>query len=376
MSVRKLRETWWVDFRFGGVRYRKRSPINTRADAAVFEATLRQKLIRGEPLEAAPPRVIQAVAETFGEFAPRWMTMYASASNKRSTLRSKWSALNSHLIPYFGSKPLRDITEYEVERFKSHQLKQELSAKSINNELSVLRRCLKSALDWKLLDAEIRIRELRVSPQKYEHLSQEEAEALIAAAPEGVWREMIVCGLDTGMRIGEICALDWEDVDFLARTIIVRRSLVEGVVDSPKSNKTRIIPITARLYALLWDRRKKTGIVFPHPQGGYFPKSSWLWKTLHKTCVKAGIRKIGWHVLRHTFASELVRRGAAIRAVQLLLGHSTVQMTERYSHLAPSALLETVRLLEKSSPANQNGYFGQQAVNAMEVVHQKLRTNV
>ena len=67
------------------------------------------------------------------------------------------------------------------------------------------------------------------------------------------------------------------------------------------------------------------------------------------SCRKAGLREIGWHVLRHTFASHLAMRGAPLKAIQELLGHATIQMTMRYAHLAPEVVNETVRLLDAPS---------------------------
>lgn len=371
MSARKIGASWWVDIRHERKRYRLRSPDNSKAGAQAYEAVLRQKLARGESIE--PCKVVPIKSEkTFEAFAIEWMETYAKTNNKPSTVRSKYNSLRANLIPYFGKKIVSQITDYDVEQFKASQLKRGLSPKSINNELTVLRRCLKSAFEWELIPRLPRMRELRVAPQKYDVLTREEAERLVRFASEPMWRDMIVCGLNTGMRLGELCALAWEDINLATRTLTVRHSLVEGVMDSPKNNRIRIIPLTSELYRLLIQRPIKKGLVFAHPDGGHLRKSSWPWKALRRACKAAGLRPIGWHALRHTFASELVRRGAPIRAVQLLMGHATVQMTERYSHLAPSALQETISLLEKKESVSNQIIFGQPVGNVME----KLLENV
>ena len=69
---------------------------------------------------------------------------------------------------------------------------------------------------------------------------------------------------------------------------------------------------------------------------------------MRRACKKAGIRYIGWHTLRHTFASQLVSEGVPINAVQELLGHSSIVMTMKYAHLAPSALRSAVDVLERA----------------------------
>lgn len=357
--------SWWVDFRHKQKRYRLRSPDNSKAGAQAYEAALRQKLARGEVIEQLEI-VSKQQEKTFEVFAFEWMDTYAKTNNKASTVRSKYNSLRANLIPYFGKKLISQITDYDIEQFKALQLKRGLSPKSINNELTVLRRCLKSAIEWELISRMPRMRELRVAPQKYDVLTQDEADRLVRSAPEPMWREMIICGLNTGMRLGELCALAWDDINLAAKTLTVRHSLVEGVMDSPKNNRIRNIPLTNDLYQLLIKRSVKKGLVFAHPDGGHLRKSSWPWKALQRACKAAGLRRIGWHALRHTFASELVRRGAPIRAVQLLMGHATVQMTERYSHLAPSGLQETISLLEKKDPMSNQNIFGQPVGNAMK----------
>ncbi len=82
-------------------------------------------------------------------------------------------------------------------------------------------------------------------------------------------------------------------------------------------------------------------------EGGRMLTKGELRHPLLRACKRAGLREIGWHVLRHTFASHLVMRGAPIVAVQDLMGHSTIQMTMRYAHLAPHMTREAVQLLDR-----------------------------
>jgi site-specific recombinase XerD len=79
--------------------------------------------------------------------------------------------------------------------------------------------------------------------------------------------------------------------------------------------------------------------------GKPLPKEMMTWP-LWRACMRAGLRRIGWHCLRHTFCSHLAMRGAAPTAIQELAGHECFETTKRYLHLAPVMLRETVRLLE------------------------------
>ena len=74
------------------------------------------------------------------------------------------------------------------------------------------------------------------------------------------------------------------------------------------------------------------------------PKTRYV---MERSCKKAGLRPVGWHVLRHSFASHLAMRGAPLKAIQELLGHATIQMTMRYAHLSPDVSREAVRLLDR-----------------------------
>lgn len=349
MAVRKFRSSWWVDFQIRHKRYRYRSPENTREGALAYEALLRQTLVKGESLEkkvaepSTPPRFL------FRDFAEKWFETYVLPNNKASTHRSKRNALDRHLIPCFGASDIKAINVLMIEEFKAGKLKERLSAKTINNLLSVLRCSLNCAEEWELIPKLPRVKWLRVPPPQSNFLSVEESEHLLAGAENIFWYAFILCALRTGMRIGEICALDWSDINWERRTITVRRSVVEGVIDTPKNNRTRIIPLTDDLYGLFLRFKVNSGLIFPGPDGNHMRKSSWPWKALHRACKNAGLPRMGWHVLRHTFASQLTAQSVPLKATQMLLGHSTIQMTERYAHLAQSSLHSAVTVLPKAS---------------------------
>jgi integrase len=150
-------------------------------------------------------------------------------------------------------------------------------------------------------------------------------------------------------------ALTWDDVDLVAGRLMVRRSVARGIVGTPKSGKSREVPLAASIVAALKSHRHLRGdLVFSDPDGAMFKKGETKWP-LWRACKKAGLRRIGWHVLRHTFASHLAMRGVPLKAVQELLGHSTIEMTMRYAHLAPAVKREAVAQLDRPAP----GEFGQ-----------------
>jgi integrase len=357
MAVRKLKRAWWVDFRFGGERYRKRSPDNSRAGARVYESTLCRKLARGEAIDVDRTNEKEK-SQPFETFAWAWFEIYVKNNNKPSEVRAKKSILQTHLVPFLNKIPFNRLSNLKIEEYKAKKIAEGLSNKTINNHLTVLSKCLRTAQDWLDLDRIPKIRQLKIAPQKFDFLSPEESELLVTHA-EGVWREMIVLALRTGLRFGELRGLDWSDINWKTGIMTVRRSLTRFGMGSPKNNKERHIPLTGEIFRMLEVRRKAKGTIFTNEKGEPFEENR-LRRALLRTCAAAGLRKIHWHVLRHTFASHLAMRGASIRAIQELLGHADIKTTLRYSHLTQSALRETISLLEKNEGERN---FGQPAVN-------------
>lgn len=364
MSARKIRNSWWVDFRYERVRYRKRSPENSQAGAKSYEITLRQRLTHGEPLTNKDEQ--KQSVPLFNEFAGKWYDTYVTTNNKQSEQKGKRIILRTHLIPFFGRLRLNEITSLHLEEYKSAKLKATLSPKTINNHLAVLGKCLHTAQEWVGLSNVPKIRLLKVPPQRFDFLTTQESRRLLASITDRGWYAMVLVALRTGLRLGELLGLKWEDINLQTRLLSVRRSILRGVESSPKSNRERHIPFTTEVRDGLLSIGPGRGLVFYRTPGNPMQHETPR-KSLIKICEAAGLRKIGWHTLRHTFASQLVAAGASIKAVQELLGHSDIQTTMRYAHLAPSALQDTVALLDKSE-CSQLENSGQQAVNTAAII--------
>ena len=345
MTIRKIKNSWWVDFRADYIRYRKRSPENSKAGAEAYEAMLRHRLVRGEALSSAQPAVKST--ETFEQFAWKWFEEYVIPNNKLSERRSKNYILRASLLPFFGSMPIDEITARNIEQFKAQTARQGVTNKTINNRLTVLKKCLGTAYDW--LDLEgvpPAIVWLKCPPPKTDYLTAEECVRLLAHA-DGVVHELILMALRTGMRQGELKGLQWSSVEWTARMITVRHSKCDytDALGSPKSNRQRHIPMHSDVYDALLRRKNETGYVFLDANKRPFDHQR-LKVRLASVCKRAGLRRIGWHTLRHTFASHLAMRGVPLGAVQALLGHSTITTTMRYAHLAPSTLRTAIDLLD------------------------------
>lgn len=307
-------------------------------------------MARGEPLpNEAPFQEKSDVAKaipTFEEFAKEWYETYVLTTNKPSEQYTKEGVLRVHLLPFFGKTPLNEITAYQIEQFKALKKKSGLNHKTINNFLACLRKCLQSAIDWDKLSVMPKMKKFPEDSGRIDFLSPIESAKLLNDKEDPVINGMTLMALRTGMRFGEIIGLDWSDIDLEKRLINVRRNKVMGIMGTPKNGKVRSIAIASDLYELLAQQAKPAGPVF-HLEDGRELTHHLALNALKRACVRAGIRKISWHILRHTTASHLVAEGVPMNVVKELLGHSSILMTSKYSHLAPSAIKDAVELFSR-----------------------------
>lgn len=369
MTARLIKNSWWVDFSIDGTRYRKRSPENSRTGALAYEATLRHKLARGEGLYERASDA-NARNQIFEQFAWTWFKEYVQSNNKYSEQRAKRYVLQASLIPFFGRMRIDQIGVQHIERYKARALREGAGPKTVNNRLTILRKCLTTAYDWLALDGQPpKIVWLKCPPPQTDHLTPDEC-ALLLSHADGVVRELVLTALRTGMRQGELKGLQWPSIDWENRSLTVRHSRCDYTqsLGSPKSNRERHIPLDEEVRELLSRRKASSGYVFLDGDGKPFDHKR-LNRRLTTLCKRAGLRKIGWHALRHTFASHLVTKGVPINAVQTLMGHSNVTVTMRYAHLAPSTLRTAIDLL-RPEPAI-GGNFGQPAGNPWLELHRQ-----
>ena len=163
--------------------------------------------------------------------------------------------------------------------------------------------------------------------------------AIEAGCPEHM--PELELALNTGLRLSELYGLTWENVNALRRVLTVPRS---------KNGETRHVPLnSAALEALttLRTRGDGTGAVIRNPEGQSLPGPRYWFEPMVR---RAKIRAFSWHCLRHTFASRLVMAGVDLRTVQELLGHKSIAMTVRYSHLSPTHTLAAVERLTGAIP--------------------------
>jgi integrase len=169
--------------------------------------------------------------------------------------------------------------------------------------------------------------------------SPEEVMALVRAAASEQDAAIYLTAAFTGLRRGELIALHWRDVDFTGSVIRVRASYADGHLTTPKSGKVRAVPMApdvASALAKLGKREHRVGdddLVFLGDWGGYVDGSA-LRRRYDVALKRAGLRRLRFHDLRHTFGTRMIAK-ADIRRVQEWMGHADVQTTMKYLHYVP-----------------------------------------
>lgn len=291
------------------VRLRRKSPINTKAAATAYEQQAVRELLAHAAVGKKGP------APRFAAFVDEYLRKYAAGNNRASTYRGVVQIARDHLTPAFGRLALDEIDLEAIEGLKGRLL-QSRSAQTVRNVLSVLRRLLSVAVEWGRLVKAPKVKMPRVPPADFDHLSIDETAQLLAAASTATpaWSALFVLAARTGMRAGELRGLQWADVDFTSHRLTVRRSVVGDRVQPPKGGRLRHLPLPADAVEALRGHRRGAGTgralwVFT-TDGGPVSLSA-IGRALQRACRAAGLREVHPHVLRHTYASQLVALGGA-----------------------------------------------------------------
>lgn len=357
-------KTWVYQYKIDGKRKTKR--FQRKADARAFIDSLVTSQKQSSLSSTGRTEVL-----TVGEWMDRWLEKYAKPAIKLSTYCSYEQYVRGHIKPLLGAKYLNTLTAEDLQDFfndraKNGNLKGKggLSPKTLTNLRNMLHLAFSQAVKNKLIQEnlvesvvlpKVRAQEMRV-------LSREEQDRLILAArraPEPA-AFGIIFDLFTGLRIGELCGLRWENVDMERRAFkvceirnrlpnfdpsIETSTSVHTVKSTKTDNSRRTVYIMDGLFQdLLEYRAIQMSIIAKYPAynlGGYVfcqengqPYEPRTYQDLFKRCVRqAGIADANFHSLRHTFATRALEQGMDVVTLSRLLGHANPSITlDKYGH--------------------------------------------
>jgi integrase len=241
-----------------------------------------------------------------------------------------------------------------IDTFVAKLLTTGISNKRVNNVTGALGSMLGWAFDKGYLATNFRgrLKKLPVADVEMKYLTIEQAKALVDAF-DPFYRPFVTFAIHTGLRLSELRALTWDDIDFERTDLHVRHNISAGVTTTPKTrHSNRHLSLPPFLVQVLLDHKavcppSPEGYVFPQPTGRVLDPSNFRKRVLLPAFEKAGIPPVRFHDLRHTCASLLIDAGASLYDVMSWLGHSNVTTTLRYAHWLPGAQQRTADLLQE-----------------------------
>jgi integrase len=330
MAVYQRGKNWYVDFSFKGQRIRE-SIGPSRRNAEKVIAKRKTEIFENKYLdirkEPAPVK--------FHDFAKEYLA-YAKTNKKASTF-SRELAIMRGFDKEFEGKNIQEITSWHIETWKAKRKKGHEPA-TVNRELALLKNLFFKAVEWgRLKDtpAGRTVKFLKGVTSRVRYLMPEEFR-LVLDNCEDFLKPIVTFAVHTGMRQGEILGLKWEKVN-----------LEQGIITilDTKNSERKDIPMDETVRAMLEGMPRKSKFVFASDKARPYPRMT-IHYAFHRALDKSRITDFRFHDLRHTFASNLVMAGVKLEKVQKLMGHKMISMTQRYAHLAPGYLAESVKVLD------------------------------
>ena len=299
---------------------------------------------------------------TVEQWCHEWLWSYKRNSVKQKTFDQYETILRTHIIPDIGDIRLADLKTMHIQRIINKMYDSGLSHRTIEVMKIVIHAALKQAQRNKLVSENVceNVVLPRKQPKRIRVLNENEQTKLIAALKDNYIGRGLLFALYTGMRRGEVLALKWSDYDKNEKTISITKALSRVRTYNKDGNKTmltvttpktdtsiRTVPLIDKAVELLAEHKRKqerymelvgdyytdNDLIFSSSRGDYLDPGNFNRK-LNKTVKKIGIPRISPHVLRHSFATRGLEAEVSLKAMQELLGHSSITVTgDIYTHI-------------------------------------------
>jgi integrase len=350
---------WFLDFvDAAGRRHRDATDAQTKSEA---QTLLRSKLSDNVKAQILGVPTVDVVRTTLAEFLDDTYLPHVEATRREGT-SDHYTVYADRIKRSLGTMPLRligkaDVQKYMDNRIRTGKLKngKKLAKASINREMAFLRSTLYDAMGRGLIDRNpcARMKLLHEENTRTRILTEKEEPNLLAKA-DSWFKPILQTAILSGLRLGEILGLRWDDVDFERNLIFVSHE--------SKSHKRREVPLLAELATILDDQPEmikegggKSEFIFADPVNGCRREDHDAQNAFVRLREASGIKDLHFHDLRRTFASRLAQRGVSLQAIAKLLGHGATYVTERYAHLSCDDLREAVGRLTQPAPSSQVG---------------------
>jgi integrase len=353
---------WWVFVNHQGRRTSKR--VGAKAAANKVAAKI------ADGLASKDFKLEDRKAPTFGEVAERWLEDFVAVMRRPATYRRYADSLRLHVNPALGSRPIDQVKRSEVRDLLLARYRKGLSKSSVSMIRDTISGVMQYAIDEEIITANPvlgitkKLNLTRRSKAEGEALTAEEVAAFLEACQRHYPQHhpFFLCAFRTGMRLGELLALQWGDIDWQGQFIRVERSFKNGQLSHTKTGRVRRVDVSDQLREALsglLTARKREALAqgWAEPVKWVFHHKGEPWAQnsarnyFKRILRKAGLREIRFHDIRHTFASLLLSFGQSPVYVKDQLGHSSISITvDIYGHMIPTSNREAVNQLDQAAP--------------------------
>ena len=347
-QIPQRNKTYRVIVKHNGKVVTKHIPNNLEL-AKQIEAKIKSELISGEYYDRTKLKKQQT---TYSEFMEKKYLPYAKEKksyNREEELYRVW------INPVIGNKPLNEISPFDIEKIKNFM--KDKAPRTIQYALAVIRHSLNKAKHWGYFTGDnpvSMVKMPKINNRRLRFLTVDEANALLNECKKRSKQLYEICllSLSCGLRAGEIFNLTYKDIDLNNGVINIR---------NPKNGEDRAVYMTDEVRSILENKHGEPDeLVFKDTKGNKIKRIS---KTFSIIVDELGLNrgredvkdKVVFHTLRHTFASWLAIQGTPIYTIKELLGHKSLVMTERYSHLLPGIQRKAVEGVEKMFKEKSEG---------------------
>ncbi len=271
-----------------------------------------------------------------------------------NTVKSYTGIFKNYLIPRFDSYKLKDIRLADIEELKYFLRDEEgLSKNRVNTIMKILKMTFNYAveLDYLYQNPALKLKLLKTELKDINYWSMPECSIFLKQLQNDDNYDFYLVALNTGMRLGELIGLTWDSVDFNKSQIKVQRTMTrEGLQETTKSKRERSVPMNRAVkesLLKLYSNKKCLKFVFTTPNNKPLSYEHFTYRVFNKTVKKINMRKIRFHDLRTTFASNFCMQGGNVFTLSKILGHSSVEITQkRYAFLNDQFLKEEMSKFE------------------------------
>ena len=351
----------------GGITRHKKSGLYMARYTVETPTGKKRKTVYGKTREEAHEKLIEALSnrnkglvfegddQTLETYLAGWLRDIEGTIKQR-TLENYEYVVRKHIVPALGQVKLKALKPDRVRRLYRDKLDGGLSNRTVQLIHTVLRKALQQAVLDEILPRNVcqAVRAPRRVKKEIRPLTPEQVRTLFQVARGDRFEALYVLAVAAGLRRGELLGLRWEDVDLERGTLQVRRQLTRTkaglAFTSPKRGKSRSVRLTQSAIKALRSHRKRQleeklrlpglwqdfGLVFPTRVGTPMDADNLVSRSFEPLLKRAGLPRVRFHDLRHTFATVLLSRGTHPKVVQEMLGHANISQTmDTYSHVLP-----------------------------------------